>query len=91
MNDQEEMNLEEAPMVLADGEEESKVDKFARLGNYRYRKAVERIRLLANLSNRATYEYTDEQVAGMFARLRAEIDKAEAQFAPVENKIEDLF
>ena len=53
-NTHEEMNLEHSEAA-----EETKAEKFKRLGNYRMGKAIERIRQMHNLS---AYDYTQEQV-----------------------------
>ena len=50
MSDQEQFNLQE-----------SKEDKFKRLGNSRLTKALDAIALLESLSNQQAYEYTEEQ------------------------------
>lgn len=47
---------------------ESKADKFVRLGEYRVNKVIDAIGRLENLSNRTNYEYTQEQVEAMFSR-----------------------
>ena len=48
---------------------ESKADKFVRLGEYRVNKVIDAIGRLENLFNRTNYEYTQEQVEVMFFRL----------------------
>ena len=49
--------------------EETKAEKFVRIGEYRMNKAIEAIGRLENLSNRSAYEYTPEQVEAMFSVL----------------------
>ena len=55
-----------APSLKAEAEEhiigESKADAFKRLGRKRVNAALDRIRLIGNLANRSSYEFTDEQV-----------------------------
>ena len=46
---------------------ESKADKFVRLGEYRVNKVIDAIGRLENLFNRTNYEYTQEQVEVMFS------------------------
>ena len=41
---------------------ESRADKFVRLVKQRMNTALKRLRLLENLSNKAQYEYTEDQV-----------------------------
>lgn len=43
-------------------ETETKADAFKRLANYRVQKAIDRLDLIGNLSNRSSYEYTEDQV-----------------------------
>ena len=42
--------------------EETKAEKFIRLGEYRINKAIDAIGRIENLSNRSVYDYTEEQV-----------------------------
>ena len=53
------MGAEETKKVQ---DNESKADKFVRLGEYRVNKVIDAIGRLENLSNRTNYEYTQEQV-----------------------------
>ena len=41
-------------------ENETKAEKFIRIGEYRMNKAVDAIGRLENLANRGSYEYTQE-------------------------------
>ena len=50
-------------------ENETKAEKFIRIGEYRMNKAVDAIGRLENLANRSSYEYTQEQVDAMFQAL----------------------
>lgn len=52
------MGAEETKKVQ---DNESKADKFVRLGEYRVNKVIDAIGRLENLSNRTNYEYTQEQ------------------------------
>jgi len=61
-------------------ENETPADAFKRLANARTKKVLKSIDTLANLSN-GRYERTDEQVATLFAAIRAAVDSAEASFA----------
>ena len=58
------MGAEETKKVQ---DNESKADKFVRLGEYRVNKVIDAIGRLENLSNRTNYEYTQEQVEAMFS------------------------
>ncbi len=61
-------------------ENESKADKFIRLGEYRVNKVTEAIGRLENLSNRSTYDYTPEQVETMFAVIERRISEVKMRF-----------
>ena len=63
------MTTEETQGEPAAKENETKAEKFIRIGEYRMNKAVNAIGRLENLANRGSYEYTQEQVDAMFQRL----------------------
>ena len=67
---------------------ESKADKFVRLGEYRVNKVIDAIGRLENLFNRTNYEYTQEQVEVMFSIMEKRL--LEVRFAPKKEK-EDTF
>ena len=62
--------------------EETKADKFIRLGEYRMNKAVDAIGRLENLANRGSYEYTQEQVDAMFQALEGRVAEVKTRFTP---------
>ena len=62
--------------------EETKADKFIRLGEYRMNKAVDAIGSLENLANRSFYEYTQEQVDAMFQALEGRVVEVKVRFMP---------
>lgn len=70
---------------------ETKADKFKRLMNKRMTVALDKIRLIGNLSNKATYEYTDEQIAKVISTLRNDIDWLEREFAPKSAESKRVF
>ena len=63
------MTAEEMQGEPAAKENETKAEKFIRIGEYRMNKAVDAIGRLENLANRGSYEYTQEQVDVMFQAL----------------------
>ena len=65
---------------------ESKADKFVRLGEYRVNKVIDAIGRLENLFNRTNYEYT--QV--MFSIMEKRLLEVKGRFAPKKEK-EDTF
>lgn len=54
-------------------EKETKRAKFQRLAEKRMNKALESLRILGQLSNRAVYDYTEEDVDAMFGALNGVI------------------
>lgn len=58
----------------------TKAEKFRSLATKRVDKALKLIRQVSNLSNRATYEYTQDQVDKMFDALGHAIEDAKAKF-----------
>ncbi len=71
--------LEESEEIRPD---ESKAEKFSRLATGRINKVLQGIENIGKLSNRSSYEYTDEQVEKMFTALQTTLDEAKAKFKP---------
>ena len=63
--------------------------KFAELGTNRVNKAINDIRLIGNLSNKANYEYTDEDVRKIMKALRDAVAEAETRFKKSQGKSSD--
>jgi hypothetical protein len=63
-------------------ENETKAEKFIRIGEYRMNKAVDAIGRLENLANRSFYEYTQEQVDAMFQALEGRGVEVKVRFMP---------
>lgn len=61
-------------------ENETKEARFIRLSKQRMVGAITRLRSVAKLANRSTYEYTDEQVAKMLEALNREVQAVEEAF-----------
>lgn len=72
--------------VKKEQENESKAEKFVRLGEYRVNKVIEAIGRLENLSNRSSYEYTEEQVEAMFSMMEKRLSEVKGRFAPKQTK-----
>jgi len=58
---------------------ETKEQKFQRLATKRTQAALQKIRLLSNLTS-SSYAYTPEQAAKIIGSLRAAVDAVEARF-----------
>ena len=59
---------------------ESKKDKFVRIAEARTNKIIDMIRLLGNCSNKASYEYSKEDVKKIFTAIENELKVAKAKF-----------
>lgn len=59
---------------------ESKKDKFVRIAEARTNKIIDMIRLLGNCSNKASYEYSKEDVRKIFTAIENELKAAKAKF-----------
>lgn len=60
---------------------ETKAEKFIRLGEYRMNKAIDAIGRLEHLANKSAYEYTAEQVEAMFGALEDKVADVKAKFS----------
>ena len=76
------MTAEEMQGEPAAKENETKAEKFIRIGEYRMNKAVDAIGRLENLANRSFYEYTQEQVDAMFQALEGRGVEVKVRFMP---------
>lgn len=54
--------------------------KFVELATKRVNKALDQIRLVGNLSNRMTYEYSDDEAKKILRALQKEVDSVKAKF-----------
>lgn len=63
---------------------ESPEEKFKRLSKIRVDNTVENLRKLSNLSNKANYFYTDEDVEKIFSHIQKALDKAKKSFKQEE-------
>jgi hypothetical protein len=59
---------------------ETKREAFQRLAERRTNSALDRIRVIGNLSNPYAYEYTDEDVRAIFVALDQELKTTRAKF-----------
>ena len=66
--------------------QETKAEKFIRIGEYRMNKALDAIGRLENLANRSAYEYTQEQAEAMFSVLEQRVADIKAKFTAAKQK-----
>ena len=65
---------------------ETKSERFIRIAEARTNKIIDMIQLLGNCSNKATYEYTKDDVKQIFGAIEAELRTARAKFEASENE-----
>lgn len=64
---------------------ETKYEKFKRLAENRTNKIIDMIRLLGNLSSRATYEYSEKDILKIFGSIDKELKLAKLKFSDIED------
>jgi hypothetical protein len=70
--------------------DEDKSAKFRRLATHRGERILKDLRLLANLSNRKNYAYTDAEVKKIFNAIDEELKSAKHSFMRNKNRNIDL-
>lgn len=69
---------------------ETKNEKFVRIAENRTNKIIDMIRLLGNCSNKAVYEYSEEEISKIFTAIENELKVAKSKFSLLDSK-EDKF
>lgn len=65
--------------------------KFVELANNRVNRTIKDLRLIGNLSSRASYEYTDEEAKKIIRALQREIDDLKLRFRGEDQSDDNLF
>ncbi|WP_037538288.1 hypothetical protein [Sphingomonas sp. PR090111-T3T-6A] len=68
-----------------------KREKFVQLANQRVTKAIDQIRLIGNLSNRAAYDFTDEDIKKIVKALQKAVDGTKTRFAETGGTSDQTF
>jgi len=68
-----------------------KRSKFVQLANQRVTKALDQIRLIGNLSNRAAYEFTDEDTKKIVKALQRAVDATRVRFSDSGASSDQIF
>lgn len=68
-----------------------KRSKFVQLANQRVTKALEQIRLIGNLSNRAAYEFDEEDARKIIKALQKATETAKARFSQTAGALDQTF
>jgi hypothetical protein len=67
--------------IVVEGIVRDKRGKFVQLANQRVVRALEQIRLIGNLSNRAAYEFTEDDARKIVRALQKAVDTTKARFS----------
>ncbi len=67
---------------------ESRSDRFKRLATKRTNNILNLVRLLGNLSNKSTYDYSDEDINKIFSAIENQLRIAKAKFSSSKKKKE---
>lgn len=59
---------------------ETRHDKFKRLAEARTNKVLDMVELIGNLSNKSSYDYTDEDVASIFSAIEKAVAESKRKF-----------
>lgn len=65
--------------------------RFERIAERRVTEALHQLRLIGNLSNKQTYDYSDHHVRQIFEALEAELRNTKARFKQGDNGREQAF
>lgn len=60
--------------------DESRRQKFKRLGTRRVNKVLNQLRILGNLSNKSYYEYSEEDIYKMFKAIDLQLKAVKGKF-----------
>jgi len=60
---------------------ETRQERFKRLATYRTNALLEKLRILGNLSNRANYDYSEEEIKKIFRALEEQLKITRLKFA----------
>jgi len=60
--------------------EETRKERFKRLAIARTKAVLDKLRLLGNLSNRANYDYSEEEVRKIFSAIEFQLRNIKARF-----------
>jgi hypothetical protein len=69
----------------------NKREKFIELANSRVNKTIKNLRLIGNLSNRSSYEYSEDDSRKIIRALQREIDDLKLRFKGEDNHDDKLF
>lgn len=65
---------------------EDRAQRFKRIATYRTNEVLDRLRLLGNLSNKANYDYTEDEVNKIFSAIESQVKVIKAKFSSKRKK-----
>ena len=65
---------------MAKSQKESKSMRFERIAERRVTEALRQLRLIGNLSNKQTYDYSDQHIRQIFDAIETELRRTKARF-----------
>lgn len=65
---------------------ETRSDRFKRLAIRRTNAVLDKLRLLGNLSNKSSYDYTDEELNRIFAAVESQLKLTKSRFNKGEKR-----
>lgn len=60
---------------------ETRNERFKRLAIYRTNAVLEKLRILGNLSNKANYDYSEEEINKIFSAIESQLRTIKARFS----------
>ena len=65
---------------------ETRQDRFKRLATQRTNAILNKLRLLGNLSNKANYDYSEDEIHKIFKALQEKLNETKARFVIKKDK-----
>lgn len=66
--------------------QEDRTQRFKRIATYRTNEVIDKLRLIGNLSNKANYDYSDEEVNKIFSAIDSQLKIVKAKFSSSKKK-----
>jgi hypothetical protein len=60
--------------------QEDRAQRFKRIATYRTNEVLEKLRLLGNLSNKANYDYSEEEINKIFSAVETQLKIVKTKF-----------
>jgi len=76
---------------MATDRQRKKREAFKRLAEKRVTRVINDIRLVGNLANRSTYDFTDSDISKIFRALEGELRQAKSRFGTASEPREPIF